>query len=55
MSFNLIVSLIVHLKVKARAGKNEVFGIHHNRLKIQIKAPPIGGKTNKCLLEFLAK
>lgn len=37
------------------ASRSEVVGIHGDRVKIRIKAPPTEGKANKELLSFLAK
>lgn len=47
-----ILTLNVH--IQPRAGKDEVAGLHGDRLKIRIKAPPVDGKANRYLIEFLA-
>ncbi len=30
-------------------------GLHNGRLKIKISAPPVDGKANQALIEFIAK
>ena len=30
-------------------------GVHGDRLKIKIKAPPVDGEANECLVEFLSE
>ena len=47
--------LLVYVQPKAK--KNEIEGIDEwrGRLKVKIKAPPVGGKANKELLKFLSK
>ena len=47
------VILTCHLQPKARA--DEIVGLHGDALKIRITAPPVDGKANQHLLQFLAK
>ncbi len=44
------------LYVHARPGAKNAFvaGVHGDRLKIAIDAPPVDGKANEALIEFLA-
>lgn len=44
--------LFCHLQPGAR--QDDYVGLHDNRLKIRIKAPPVEGKANKYLVQFLA-
>jgi uncharacterized protein (TIGR00251 family) len=44
--------MFVHLQ--PRASENAVAGIHGDRLKIRITAPPVDAKANVALCEFLA-
>lgn len=43
------------LTVQPRASKNEVVGLHDNRLKIRLAAPPVDGAANEALILFLAR
>ena len=43
------------VKVRPGAGKNEIVGIQGDILKVKINAPPVKGKANKALIDFLAK
>ena len=38
-----------------RAARTQIVGVHDDRLKIQLNAPPVDGKANKALVAFLAK
>lgn len=40
--------------VAPRGRRNEVMGPHGDSLKVRVTAPPVGGKANKALVEFLA-
>ena len=42
-------------KVQPGAAKNEIAGIQGDALKIKINAPPMKGKANKALIDFVAK
>jgi len=43
------------VKVQPGAAKNEIIGVQGDVLKIKINAPPVKGKANKALMDFLAK
>ena len=49
--------VILQIYVQPKAKKNEIEGIDEwrGRLKIKVKAPPVGGKANKELVKFLSK
>ena len=47
------VMLDVH--VAPRASRSRIMGVHDNRLKIQLAAPPTDGQANAALVQFLAK
>ena len=47
------VRLSIHLN--PRASRDAIDGLHGEALKIKIKAPPVDGKANAYLLDFLAK
>ncbi|HZJ95802.1 MAG TPA: DUF167 family protein [Thiopseudomonas sp.] len=45
--------LFCHLQPGAR--RSEFSGMHGDRLKIRLNAPPVDGKANKQLIVFLSK
>ena len=47
--------LILDVRIQPRAGRDEINGVFANRLRIRIKSPPVDGKANKHLLEFIAR
>lgn len=47
--------LILNVYLQPKAAKNEIVGVHGDAIKIRIKAPPIDGKANAELQQFLAK
>jgi uncharacterized protein (TIGR00251 family) len=46
--------LILDVHVQPRAAKDEIVGLHGDRLKVRISAPPVDGKANRHLIDFLA-
>ena len=48
-------SLILTLHIQPGAKKTEFAGLHGERLKIRLTAPPVEGKANAHLLAFLGK
>jgi uncharacterized protein (TIGR00251 family) len=47
------VSLRLHVQPGAK--KTEIAGLHGDALKIRLAAPPVDGKANACLIEFIAR
>ena len=47
--------LILDVHVQPRASKSQVAGFFGDRLKIRVAAPPVDGKANQELIDFLAK
>jgi len=43
------------VRVQPGASKNEIVGMQEDALKIRINAPPVKGKANRALIDFLAK
>jgi len=37
-----------------RASRSEIAGLHGGALRVRLQAPPVDGKANRALLEFLA-
>ena len=47
--------VVLRLHIQPGAKKTEVAGLHGEALKIRLAAPPVDGKANACLVEFLAR
>ena len=41
--------------VQPKASKNKIAGIHGDAVKLCITAPPVDGKANKAVINFIAK
>lgn len=41
--------------LQPRSSLNRIVGLQGDALKVKLSAPPVDGKANKALLEFLAK
>lgn len=48
-------SFRLFLYIQPGAKKSEVAGVHGDALKIRIKAPPVDGKANEEVINFLAE
>jgi uncharacterized protein (TIGR00251 family) len=48
-------NLLLNIKVQPRASKDELAEIMGEHLKVRITAPPVDGKANQHLINFLAK
>jgi uncharacterized protein (TIGR00251 family) len=46
--------VVLNIRVVPRASRNEVQGVLGDALKIRLQAPPVDGKANTALTEFLA-
>ncbi|MGI6088109.1 MAG: DUF167 domain-containing protein [Kiritimatiellia bacterium] len=45
----------LELHIVPRAGRTEICGRHGSAVKIRLHAPPVDGKANRALLEFLGQ
>ena len=48
-------ALILDLSVQPGAKRGEVVGLHGDTLKVRIQAPPVDGRANRALVEFIAE
>ncbi|MFA9408885.1 MAG: DUF167 domain-containing protein [Candidatus Dadabacteria bacterium] len=48
-------SVNIQVQIQPKSSRNQIAGFHDGRLKIKIAAPPVDGKANESLIEFLAK
>ena len=46
---------VFRVRVQPGASKNEIVGVQQDALKIRISAPPLEGKANRALVQFLAE
>lgn len=46
--------LTLDLRVQPGAARDEIVGAHGDRLKVRITAPPVDGRANRHLIDYLA-
>lgn len=46
--------LVLEVRVQPRAARSEIAGLHAGRLRIRLQAPPVDGRANAALVDFLA-
>ena len=47
--------VMIDVVVQPKSSRDEIAGMHGDRLKIKLTAPPVDGKANAALIAFLAK
>ncbi len=47
--------LVLELHVQPGATRTEFAGLHGERMKVRLAAPPVEGRANEALVEFLAE
>ena len=47
--------LILHCHLQPKASSDDIAGVHGDRLKIRITAPPIDGKANDHIIKWFSK
>ncbi|HEU5039427.1 MAG TPA: DUF167 domain-containing protein [Gemmatimonadales bacterium] len=45
----------LRLRVQPRASRTEMAGVHGDRLRVRLAAPPVDGAANEALVRFLAE
>ncbi len=48
-------TVLLRLRVHPNAGRNEVLGFTDEELQVKIAAPPVKGKANRGLVDFLSQ
>lgn len=46
--------VIIQFRVQPNSSKNLVVGKYGDRIKIKLQSPPVDGKANECLIDFLS-
>jgi uncharacterized protein len=46
--------LLLNIHVQTRAKENAITGLHGDRLKLKINAPPVDNKANQHIINYLA-
>ncbi len=49
------IETIIKIKLLPRSSRNEIIGKENDVIKVKLTAPPVEGKANKALVQFLAK
>lgn len=47
--------IVLQVLIQPRASKDMIVGLHGDRLKIKVAAPPVEGEANNRCIQFLAK
>ena len=47
--------VVISVRVTPRSSKNTIAGEMEGALKVKLQAPPVEGKANKALVEFLSE
>ena len=47
--------LVLDVRIQPRASRSEIAGQHGERLRIRLQAPPVDGRANAALVEFIAE
>jgi len=48
-------STLIMIHVQPRASMDRIIGLHGDRLKVQVKAPPVDSKANTAVQKLLSK
>lgn len=47
--------LVLELRIQPRASRSEFAGTFGDRLRVRLQAPPVDGRANAALVEFIAE
>jgi uncharacterized protein (TIGR00251 family) len=45
----------IQVQIQPGSSKDQIIGLHNDRLRVKIAAPPVDGRANESLIEFMAK
>ena len=48
-------AMVLRLYIQPKASRDQIVGLHGEKLKVAITAPPVDGQANAHLIKFLAK
>lgn len=46
--------VVIQIHATPRASRSQVQGLHGDALKVRLQAPPVDGKANEALIDFIA-
>lgn len=55
LSLNRAGEIVLEIVVAPRASSNRLIGLHADRLKVAVTAPPVDGRANALIIDFLAE
>ena len=47
-------TVLLHLHIQPKASRSRIVGLHDGCLKLSIAAPPVDGKANRAVVQFVA-
>jgi uncharacterized protein (TIGR00251 family) len=47
--------VLIYINLQPKAARNAFVGLHDGHMKVALRAPPVDGKANDALVEFLAQ
>lgn len=47
--------VVLQLRIQPRAASNEFAGLFGERLRVRLRAPPVDGRANTALINYLSK
>jgi uncharacterized protein (TIGR00251 family) len=55
INYKGILGTSIDVRIQPNSPKNQVVGLHNEKLKIKIKSPAVEGKANECLISYLSE
>lgn len=54
LSLKGLSGVSIDVRIQPNSSKNQIVGLHGERLKVKIQSPPVDGKANECLIEYFS-